>query len=235
MKSLKTLGIAGSLIAAALVGGTLISAASAAPSSSQSSGSALANDAAKGAYCTTWKTTFADQLGVSVDKLLPAAKAASIAAVDEAVKNGDLTADEATAIKARINAATGDGCKFLGGFLQRFGQDHPLAGGRHDLLDAAAGALGITSEDLVSALRNGDSLKQIATDHKVSYDTVSLAVVTAARTDLDALVKNGKITQAREDTMLARLKDALAAGHFPGRPGPFGDKHGDGPMGAPMS
>ena len=55
-----------------------------------------------------------------VDDLLPAAKAASIAAVDAAVAAGDLTAERATALKDKINAADGNGCRFFG---------HPFARG----------------------------------------------------------------------------------------------------------
>ena len=105
MKNMKTLGIAGGMIAAALVGGTLISAALAAPSSPNNNKTA-ADLADKAAYCDTWQQAFADELGVSVDKLLPAAKAASNAAIDAAVAAGDITADRATALKAKIGRAS---------------------------------------------------------------------------------------------------------------------------------
>ena len=234
MKNLKTLGIAGSLIAAALVGGTLISVASAAPSGPEAGVAVPADETGNGAaYCATWKTTFADQLGVSVGKLGPAAKAASIATVDAALAKGDLTAEQATKIKARISAADGNGCHLLGGMLRRIAR-HAVPGEKHDLLDAAAAALGITNEQLFAALRSGDSLKEIAADHKVSYDKVSGAVLAAAKTHLDAAVVAGKLTQARADSMLAHLKEALAAGSFPGPrrhdgPGP------DGPEDRPAS
>src|SRR4026207_377076 len=147
VKNFKTLGIAGGLVAAALVGGTLISAALAAPSAPgpSSSGAALAN----GEYCQAWQEAFAKELGVSVDDLLPAAKAASIAAIDAAVAGrrpargggrrrgrkaarvaatdaavaaGDLTEERATALKDKINAADGNGCRFFG---------HPFGGNGH--------------------------------------------------------------------------------------------------------
>ena len=121
MKNIKTLGIAGGLVAAALVGGTLISAALAAPSSPGSSASGA--DLADGEYCEAWQEAFADELGVSVDDLLPAAKAASIAAIDAAVAAGDLTEERATALKEKIDASDGtNGCRFFG---------HPFAGGGH--------------------------------------------------------------------------------------------------------
>ena len=57
MKNLKPLGIAGGLVAAALVGGTLINAAFAAPSgSAPATTSAYTADVAK--YCDQWKQAF---------------------------------------------------------------------------------------------------------------------------------------------------------------------------------
>lgn len=226
MKSLKTLGIAGGLVTAALIGGTLISAVAAVPSTSSApSTAALANDSADAAkYCATWQQTFASELEVSVDKLVPAAKAATLAAIDAAVKNGELPSDVADRIKAQVNAADGDGCRLLGGFLHGIARHGVRADARHDVLGAASSALGMTSEDLMKALRSGDSLKQIASDQKVDYDTVSKAITDAAKTDFDALVSAGKLTQARADEMLSRLTDALKSGDFP-HLGGFGFRH----------
>ena len=226
MKNLKTLGIAGGFVTAALIGGTLISAVAAAPSASNPSSTAgLTKDAVDSAkYCTTWQQTFATELGVSVDKLVPAAKAATLSAVDAAVKNGDLPSDVADRIKTQVNAAKGDGCRLLGGFLHGIAGHGIRADARHDLVGAAATALGMPPADLVKALRSGDSLKKIATDQKVSYDTVSKAITDAAKADLDALVTAGRLTQARADAMLTRLTDALKTGDFPHLAG-FGLRH----------
>ena len=211
MKNMKTLGIAGGLVAAALVGGTLISAALAAPASPGAG--ALGADLADGEYCATWQKAFADELGVSVDDLLPAAKAASIAAIDAAVAAGDLTEERATALKEKVNAAEGNGCRFFG---------HPFAGIGHGpkahfggaLLNVAAEALGIEPGALVQALRSGDSLQDVATAQGKSYDTVKQAIHDAAKTKLDAAVADG-LDQARADTLLSKLDEALDSGDFP--------------------
>ena len=212
MKNLKPLGIAGGLVAAALVGGTLINAAFAAPSgSAPTTTTASTADIAK--YCDQWKQTFADQLGVSVDKLLPAAKAATIATIDAAVKAGDMTAARGAALKTKVEALTGDACRFLG---------HPFAGGGFgprakvglDLVSTAANAIGIQPSALIQSLRNGDSLKKIATDHGKDYATVTKAIHDAAKADLDKAVKAG-LDQARADALLAQLDKALASGNFP--------------------
>jgi hypothetical protein len=211
MKNVRTLSIAGGLVAAALVGGTLINAAFAAPSTPTPN--SLAADLAKGDYCATWQKAFADKLGVSVSDLLPAAKAASIAAIDAAVTAGDLTAARGAALKAKINAATGDACRLFG---------HPFAGIGHapkaafggDLLGAAAKALGIEPAALMQSLRNGDSLKDVASAKGKDYHAVSQAIHDAAKADLDKAVAGG-LAQARADEILSRLDKALAAGDFP--------------------
>ena len=46
----------------------------------------------------------------------------------------------------------------------------------------------------------------------VDYATVTAAIESAAKTDLDMLVKAGTITQQRENTMLDRLDQALKNG-----------------------
>jgi hypothetical protein len=225
VKNLKTLGIAGGMVAAALVGGTLISAVLAAPSSPNSKAGAEAAD--KAAYCDTWQKAFADALGVSVDKLLPAAKAASNAAIDAAVAAGDITAERATALKAKIAAADGtNACRFFG---------HPFAGGGPGnkghfggpLLSVAAEALGMDPGALVQALRGGESLKDVATAQKKDYAAVTKAIHDAAKTKLDAAVADG-LAQARADEILSKLDEALASGDFPQwGPGHGGFGHDD--------
>jgi hypothetical protein len=221
MMNLKTLGIAGGLVAAALVGGTLISAVAASPGAPTAPGmdTTAANPIDLARYCTTWQQTFAAQLGVSVDKLAPAAKAATLAAIDAAVKNGDLPADVAAKLTTRINEANGNGCRLLGGFLAGVGRHAVGADARHDLLGAAATVLKMTPDQLFGALRSGDDLKKIAADQKVDYATVTKAILAAAKSDLDALVSSGHLTQARADAMLSRLSDTLALGHFFGSGG----------------
>lgn len=228
MKNLKTLGFAGALVAAALVGGTLISAVLAAPSGSSAPKPSVPNtttsssapstaDAAK--YCDLWQKTFAAQLGVSVDQLVPAAKAASKATIDAAVAAGDLPKDVGDRMKAAIDKADGHGCRLLGAAFNRFGHHIARVELKVDVVGAAAGALGIDKATLVKDLRGGESLEKIAGDQGKSYSVVSKAVHDAAKTDLDALVSSGHLKQAREDSILAALDKWLAAGGtLPQRP-----------------
>src|SRR6476620_12228613 len=110
MRPIKSLALAGGLVAAALVGGTLMSAVLAAPPAATTPTTTTpttADPASMATYCQTFLDAFAGQLGTTSDKVTAAARTAAKAAIDAAVKAGDLTAAQATAMKARIDAATG--------------------------------------------------------------------------------------------------------------------------------
>ena len=140
MKSLKILGIAGALVASAVVGGTLMSAVSAHPDTSPatSNGTPPVADPAAGEYCQTFLDALAANLGVDVADLTPAARDAAKSTVDAAVANGDLTAAIGEAIKTRIDGADGTGCAWLGMRWQQAVRGAVTRGIGADLLQAAA-------------------------------------------------------------------------------------------------
>ena len=218
MKTLKTLGFAGGLVAAALVGGTLISAVAAAPAGSTATKDAAADPVDAARYCELWQTTFADELGVSADKLVPAAKAATKATIDAAVAAGDLTQDVADRMKAAVDKADGNGCRLLGAAFKGWGRHAAKVELGVDLLGAGATALDMTKAELLTALRSGDSLEEIATTQGKDYADVSKAIHDAAKANLDELVAADKLTQERADAFLTKLDEALANGGFPRGP-----------------
>ena len=71
--------------------------------------------------------------------------------------------------------------------------------------DAAAKALGMTSDELYAAVQGGKSLSDVAKDQKVSVDTLVRAMVADAEADLAAAVKAGTMTQAQADTLKSSL------------------------------
>jgi PDZ domain len=73
------------------------------------------------AMCDQFMTALAGHLNVTVDVLAAAGKATAKDMIDQAVKDGRLTAEQATAAKTRIDQAQGN-CAFgLGGFRGRGG------------------------------------------------------------------------------------------------------------------
>ena len=224
MSRFRTAGVAGLLVLAALVGGTIIGSVAAATSSRVTSPEGVAAAAspspaarATGEYCAAFRRAFAANLGVEESALAPAAKAASLATIDAAVADGRMTKATGDRLKARIEKADADGCALLAGRLARAGA---VVGVAKDGLTAAAGALDMTPAELGAALRSGASLKDVAKSKGVPYETVTAAVIASVKTDLDAAVASGRIRQARADRMLARLERNLAAGRLrDARPG----------------
>jgi len=220
--------MAGLLVVTALVGGTIIGSVAAAnrPSTTAPTTAALAAPSAlapkaerAAAACAAFRKAFAANLGVAESALAPAAKEAAISTIDAAVTAGTITKAAGDRLKARVEAASGDGCALLAGRIARVagagaGRVKAALGVAKDGLTAAASALGVTPAELGAKLRGGDSLKDVATAKNVPYATVSTAVVAAVKKDLDAAVDAGTIKQAREDRILARLTKNLADGRL---------------------
>jgi hypothetical protein len=238
MRTAKLIGAAGLLVAASVIGGTLIGGVLAAPTGNSTADQLLTHDGGHliggeaGEYCDVYLDTFASELGVSRDELLPASKAAAIAAIDAAVAGGDLDVDRAAQFKERIEGIEDGGCGFIGAFGRAFvhGSGHGFVGA--DVLDAAAQALGLDSAELLSQLADGNSLETIAGSQDVPYNTVKRETMAALETDLDAAVVEG-LDQERADSVLQRVQAWLdeggepSLGRFGGRfgfgEGPFGD------------
>jgi hypothetical protein len=171
---------------AAVAGGGAAVAATALGSPEEES-KAIVDDAAK-------------QLGVTPAQLTAALKQALENRVDAAVAAGRLTQAQADALKADIEA--GD-VPLLG-----FGGGHEVHGHVFGL-DAAATYLGLTQDELRTALESGKSLAQVAQDEGKSVDGLVDALVAAAKERLDADVAAGRLTDAQRQSMLADLQDRI--------------------------
>lgn len=245
MRIAKLVAGAGLLVATALVGGTLIGGVMAAPGSNSPNDTDVEIQArgpfAGGEYCDVFLDSFAAELGVSRDDLLPASKAAALAAIDAAVEAGDLDAARADLLRERIEAMDEDGCGL--GFGMRLGFARGMALGQErglmhaDVVAAAAEALDLDTDALIERMADGSSLEEIAEAEGVDYETVKAAVLAAVSADLDAAVADG-LDQDRADAMLeritARLDEGgeLGLGRF-GGPGAPGQGWGLGQGGGP--
>jgi hypothetical protein len=99
------------------------------------------------------------------------------------------------------------------------GRPDPGAG-----LDAAASAIGISAEDLRSALDGGKTIAQVAADHGVEVQKVIDAMVAEAQARLDA-------ARAALPERIAAVVNGTAPRPGPGRPGggPEGPRRAGGP------
>ena len=109
-------------------------------------------------------------------------------------------------------------------------------------LDAAAKALGISTDELKSDLAKGMSIADIAKSKNVDVNKVIDALVADANAKIDAAVKSGKLSQDQANTLKATIRSAVAAfvnhdlpklpaGMGGGFGFKFGDHHGFGPYG----
>jgi hypothetical protein len=75
---------------------------------------------------------------------------------------------------------------------------------------AAVTYLAIDRATIEAGLKSGQSLAQIATAHGKTADGLVAAIVAPAKLKLDAAVAAGRLTAARETTLLTKLQTAVA-------------------------
>jgi len=123
------------------------------------------------------------------------------------VKDGTLTQAQADRV-----AGTLDSQPPMAGMGGRGGRGGMGGGGGMGMVqshDAAAKALGLTSDELYTAVQGGKSLADVAKDQEVSVDSLVKAMVADAEGDLAAAVKAGTMTQAQADTMKSSLTERI--------------------------
>ncbi|WP_154891996.1 LysM peptidoglycan-binding domain-containing protein [Paenibacillus polysaccharolyticus] len=76
-------------------------------------------------------------------------------------------------------------------------------------LDKLASLLGVTTNELTSSLKKGDTLAAIASAQKVNVQTLIQQLATDRTADLQQELKDGKITQAQYDERVADLTQRI--------------------------
>lgn len=151
----------------------------------------------------------AQKLGISSDTLGEAIESSLNEEIDERVASGDLTQEQADAIKARIAALPDDA--LLGGPHGR-GFGGP---GRHGHFAMAVGAdlaefLGITTEELRTELQaDGATLATVAAAHGKTRDELKSFLTSQIKARLDERVANGDLTQEEADERLANRTEKI--------------------------
>src|SRR5262245_647907 len=74
-------------------------------------------------------------------------------------------------------------------------------------LDAAAEAIGVDTIDLAAALRDGDTIADVALAHDVPVSDVVDAVVTSEQERLERLVDDGMLTRDQAETLTENLRE----------------------------
>jgi len=144
------------------------------------------------------------------------------AAIREALKglvdNKTLTQEQADKVADTLSKTPGPG-GFMGpGGMHRGGGLLGVEGPEADA--AAAKVLGMSVDDLQTALRNGSTLAELAKKQGKSVDTLVSALVAVAKQRVADGVKAGKITQATADRINATLEQRVRSVVQNGRPAP---------------
>jgi hypothetical protein len=213
-------GVAG--VAAFVTGaatGTPLLAASPSPSPSPGSGTN---------YCNRFTGHLAANLGKSQSQVQKAISDAISQTIDDAVKNGDLTQSQASAIKAKVGSNTGAQCagglRGLPRAIGGAGRLGPFFGGaRFNELNEVAKALGITTAQLQQDLQGGKTVQQLASAQGMDENAFRSKLASVTKSDLDQQVKSGNLTQNQENALLQRIQNGplpLWSGAPPRRFGP---------------
>jgi len=151
------------------------------------------------------------------DNVVTSRLASIKSALSGLVSNGTLTQAQADKVAGTLDSQLP--LRGMGGPGSRFGMM-----GMTQTHDAAAKALGMTSDELYTAVQGGKSLADIAKDQKVSVGSLVKAMVAAAESQLATAVKDGTLTQAQADTMKSSLTQRITdqvngvrTGRGPGR------------------
>ena len=143
----------------------------------------------------------AQEQGVDVQTVIDAMVADATAHVDQAVQDGKLTADQANERKANLQERITK--------LVNEGKPKGEGRGHGPKLDAAAKALGVSTDELRAQLQNGKTIAQVADDHNVDKQKVIDAMVKDAQDHIDQAVQDGKLTADQANERKSELKDRI--------------------------
>jgi hypothetical protein len=157
----------------------------------------------------------AGRLKVTPQQLSNALKGAFEDRIQAAVQAGRITQAQADAIKKKVEQGGAPPVFGFGqgppvgapGFFLHRGPGGPVRAG----FGAAAKYLGLNDKQLFQKLASGKSLADVAGDENKSVDGLKSAIRDAVKADLDAAVKDQRLTQTQENNLLSKLDSRLDA------------------------
>lgn len=166
--------------------------------------------------------TAAEALGISEDELRTAleggqsiAQVAEAEGVDLQTVIDALVADATTRLEEAITNLPDRMTELVNreGLPDRGGPGGPGGPhrGRGPGLEAAAEAIGITTDELRTGLQDGSSIADVAAANDVDVQTVIDALVTEATTHLDEAVADGRLTEEEATERKADLEERITA------------------------
>jgi len=166
----------------------------------------------------------ADNLGVSSEELTTAMTEAQFELIDEAVAEDRLTEEQAAQLKERIEEY--GPLAGIGAFARHRGDRPGDREGNREcrafkfVFGAAAQVLEMERSEIMEALQSGKSLADLAEAQGMSVEEFTAALLDQIKSQLQAKVEEGKLTQEQADRIFAGIEaevDAIVKFH--GQPG----------------
>lgn len=150
----------------------------------------------------------ATRLGISSDQLKTDVQGAASDTVNQMLKDGTITQQQADKLNQEIQNGN------YPGLLGRFGGFGGCGKGDfgtsfQSIVQSVADTLKLTPQQIQDQLKSGKSLADIAGAQGVSRDDLKSAITTAVDQQVDKAVTDGKITQTRADQIKTNLSNNL--------------------------
>jgi len=143
-----------------------------------------------------YEEALAEKLGVTVEELQAARKAARDEVIDDAVASGRITEEQAERLR---NADFGDLRRGFGVRVR-----HAIG----NAIETAAEILGLTAEEIRQGFMDGKTLSDLAEEQGVT--DLEAQLVAQLTADIQAKVDDGSITQEQADRMLENLSERVS-------------------------
>ena len=150
----------------------------------------------------------AGALGIDRAKLDAALKTAASQTVDQALQEGQITQQQADQMRSRIS----QGLPFFG--MKMGGGKNGAGGGFKVTLKPFADALGMAPQDVISALRSGKKISDLAASKRMTVGEVQDKMLAAVKARLDRAVKSGKLTQTQASQAYSKLQQNITSGNW---------------------
>jgi hypothetical protein len=182
-----------------------------------------------------FRQNLAGILGISVEQYDGAVVQARDQTLDQAVTEGWLTQDQADQMRERMDQAPDAMPWGMGPGFDMHGRgmkgDWGMKGAGVNLLSVAADQLGMTQDELMTALRDGQTIAGLAEEKGIDVQKIADAYIAQLTEKLNQAVTDGTITQNQADWMLSQAQTQVTEqlnGTWEKGPGDLMHGHRDG-------
>jgi hypothetical protein len=216
------LGVAG-IFLAGLLAGALVSGALPAFASSNGTGATAASTPATTTntdYCALYEQTLTKNLNVSASAWEKANSQALQAVINQMAKDGKIDAQQQAKLNQQAASLGTSTCTKLADLIRQHRREMnqangALAGAHAAIVAQVAPTLHLTSDQLESDLKNGQTVSQIAAAQKVNMSDVKAAYLSAVQAQLAKAVSAGTLSQQQSTAIYQKMENAANSGHFP--------------------